>query len=175
MSTILADRLKLEFFARGLRTSPRLIDWTRVECSIPSGAEATFAAFGVGGEFVDRRKRDVFNGLNYKLGNPFASHNLEVLGCIKVDEKHLQLAAVSAVDEPRSVQDGDAMLVGHPAARLDQSAVSDGDGNGGTRWNERTTATGGQRRRLTGTKVDPRVAGTRICRQREIGVELDDR
>jgi len=49
-------------------------------CSIPSGAEATFAPFGVGGKFVDRRERDVFNSLNHKLGNPFAAHNLEVLG-----------------------------------------------------------------------------------------------
>ena len=80
---------------------------------------------------------------------------------IEVDQQHLQLVAVAAVDEPRRVEAGDPVAQGQPAARLHEPGVALGQGEGDAGGHQRPPAAGRQRGVLAGQQVEAGVARPR--------------
>ena len=113
--------------------------------------------------------------LHDELGDAFTAGDLERLGRIVVDQAHLQLTAVAGVDQPRGVQDGDPVLERKTAPRLDQACVAlrkrDRDAGG----DEGPTAGGSKGDVLSGDQVDTGVTRSGVGRERQVGIEAEDR
>ena len=113
--------------------------------------------------------------LHDELGDAFTAGDLERLGRIVVDQAHLQLSAVAGVDQPRGVQDGDPVLERKTAPRLNQACVAlrkrDRDAGG----DEGTTAGGSKGDVLSGDQVDTGVTRSGVGRERQVGIEAEDR
>ena len=112
--------------------------------------------------------------LHDELGDAFTAGDLERLGRIVVDQAHLQLTAVTGVDQPRGVQDGDPVLERKTAPRLDQACVAlrkrDRDAGG----DEGPTAGGSKGDVLSGDQVDTGVPRSCVRRERQVGIEAED-
>ena len=113
--------------------------------------------------------------LHDELGDAFTAGDLERLGRIVVDQAHLQLTAVAGVDQPRGVQDGDPVLERKTASRLDQAGVAlrkrDRDAGG----DEGPTTGGGKGDVLSGDQIDTGVTRSGVGRERQVGIEAEDR
>ena len=113
--------------------------------------------------------------LHDELGDAFTAGDLERLGRIMVDQAHLQLTAVAGVDQPRGVQDGDPVLERKTAPRLDQACVAlrkrDRDAGG----DEGPTTGGGKGDVLSGDQIDTGVTRSGVGRERQVGIEAEDR
>ena len=113
--------------------------------------------------------------LHDELGDAFTAGDLERLGRIMVDQAHLQLTAVAGVDQPRGVQDGDPVLERKTAPRLDQACVAlrkrDRDAGG----DEGPTAGGSKGDVLSGDQIDTGVTRSGVGRERQVGIEAEDR
>jgi len=117
----------------------------------------------------------VLDRLHDELGDAFTAGDLERLGRIMVDQAHLQLTAVAGVDQPRGVQDGDPVLERKTAPRLDQACVAlrkrDRDAGG----DEGPTAGGSKGDVLSGDQIDTGVTRSGVGRERQVGIEAEDR
>jgi len=117
----------------------------------------------------------VLDRLHDELGDAFTAGDLERLGRIVVDQAHLQLTAVAGVDQPRGVQDGDPVLERKTAPRLDQACVAlrkrDRDAGG----DEGPTTGGSKGDVLSGDQIDTGVTRSGVGRERQVGIEAEDR
>lgn len=113
--------------------------------------------------------------LHHELGDPLPPTHLEVLGRIGVHQQHLELSAVSAVDEPGGVQTGHAMLQRQTAARLDEAGMSFGDGHGEPGGDQRPTTAGGEHGVMGRREIEAGVTDTRIGGQGQFRVEAHHR
>ena len=113
--------------------------------------------------------------LHDELGNALTTGDLERFGWVVVDQAHLQLTPVTGVDQARGVQDGDPVLERKTAPRLDQACVAlrkrDRDAGG----DEGTTAGGSKGDVLSGDQVDTGVTRPGVGRERQVGIEAEDR
>ena len=113
--------------------------------------------------------------LHDELGDAFTAGDLERFGRIVVDQAHLQLTAVAGVDQARGVQDGDPVLERKTAPRLDQAGVAlrkrDRDAGG----DEGPTTGGGKGDVLSGDQIDTGVTRSGVGRERQVGIEAEDR
>ena len=83
-----------------------------------------------------------------RCGRPGCTSN--GLGGVGVDQEHLELVAVAAVDQPGRVEAGDAVLEGQAAAGLDEPGVPGGEGDGDAGRDEGPAAAGAERPRPRG-------------------------
>ena len=113
--------------------------------------------------------------LHDELGNALTTGDLERFGRVVVDQANLQLTPVTGVDQARGVQDGDPVLERKTAARLDQAGVAlrkrDRDAGG----DEGPTTGGGKGDVLSGDQIDTGVTRSGVGRERQVGIEAEDR
>ena len=112
--------------------------------------------------------------MHHQLSDSFAAADLESLVRVVIDQAHLELTAVARVDEAGGVEAGDTVLEGEPATGLDETGVSLGKSDGDTRGNQGPATSSGKLDVLTGDEVDPCIAGARVARKREVGIEAEN-
>ena len=100
----------------------------------------------------------------------------KALGRVGVDEQHLELVAVAAVDEPRRVEAGDAVPQRQAAAGLHEPGVALGDGDRDARSGTRARPPAGASvTRLAGhAGRGRRRPGLAYAGSGQVGVEADD-
>ena len=156
----------------------RRLDRVRVSETSPerriSGRVAEAAAAVEAVELVDLDPLDLLDALDDQLGDAVAAADLVVGGRVGVEQHALQLAAVGGVDDPRRVDERDAVAQREPAARHDEPGVAGRDGEGDARRHDRPPAAGLDDCALPGVEVEPGVAGMGVGRQRKVGIEADD-
>src|SRR5690606_35266346 len=75
-------------------------------------------------ETVDHDEVGLLHLLDHELGDAVATLTAERFAGVQVDEEHLQLVAVAAVDQPGSVEAGHAVAERETAARLPEARRS---------------------------------------------------
>ena len=113
--------------------------------------------------------------LDDELGDPLAADHLKRLGRIMVDETDLEFAPVARIDQARGVQAGHAVLGRQTAPRLHKPGVSLGERNGDAGGDDGASTRWGEGDVLSSEEIDPCIAEPRIRRQREIGIEAENR
>src|SRR5581483_4729018 len=134
----------------------------------PSGArrpEAADAALG-GRQVVDLHELDLRQRHDDELGDPHPGLDDERLAAIRVQERDAQLAAVARVDEPRRVDDRDAVLARQAGARLDEAGVP---------LRNRHCEAGADERALSGRQLDPFACGEVEARVAGVGTPGNER
>jgi hypothetical protein len=132
--------------------------------------EATHPALGVW-QFPNHLQVAVHDGLDHELGDPFASFDDDLGGRVGVDEQHLQLPAVSGVNEAGGVEARDTVSGRQPAAGLHKSGVPIGDRHSDSGRHQHPAAAGREHHRLPGPQVQAGIAVTRIRRQLKPGIQ----
>src|SRR5690606_34430263 len=138
------------------------------------GAEAPCVAGG-GRQLVHHDELGLLHPLDHQLGDSITSFDGEVLGRVEVDQQDLELVSVTAVDEARGVEAGDAVLESQAAAGLYEPGSAPRQGEGDAGWYQRSAATGREGDRLTGHQVGPGIAHVGVGGQAEVRVEATDR
>lgn len=126
-------------------------------------------------EVLDHLEHGVVDPLDHQLSDPLPTRHLERLGGVGVDEQHLQLPPVAAVDESGGVEAGHAVVEGETAARLDEAGVALGDGHRQPGRHQGATTAGCEDGTLAGQQVQAGITRAGVGREREIGVQTDDR
>jgi capsular polysaccharide biosynthesis protein len=137
-------------------------------------AETAFAAVRLV-ELVDHVEHDVLDALDHELSDALTAADFGVDRRVGVDQEHLELAAIAAVDEARCVQTGETSSQRQATARLDESGVADRDGHRHAARHEHPAARRRDDHRLAGHQVETRVTWSGIGGQGKIGVESDYR
>lgn len=133
------------------------------------GTKATGSANGIG-ELVYSHEPRVLNALNHHLCNSIAALEVNGIFLVGVQERDCDFAAVTRVHSARSVDHREAMLGGQSGAGMDQGHKSVGERYGDTGWNKFPFA-GGKVHILAGTEIGTRIAGVRVGRGFQPGVE----
>jgi oligoribonuclease len=133
-------------------------------------SEATQAPGG-GRQVGGGAERHLFDPLHHQLGNPVATVDLEVDRRVGVDDDHRDLVAKAGVDETRTVDQGDPMAPGQPAARLHETGVALRDGDTHAGWHQRPAASGRHDRPDPGHQVGPGVAGSSVTGHAHVVVD----
>ncbi len=97
--------------------------------------------------------------------------NLIILARIEIDERHLDLAAVSAVDEAGGIGTGDAVSSGQAATRKNESTETVGHGNGDAGAHERAATTGGEKDILHRDQVAPGITQMGVFGENRVGMK----
>jgi hypothetical protein len=135
-------------------------------------AETSPAIFAI--ERLDFRELDRVDRLDHELRDPIAAVHLVRGHGIQVDEQHLELVAVSGVDETGTVQQRHTGTQRQPRSGQHETRVADGDRDGDTGGHERPSTARGKHGVLTSEQIEPGIAGTRVRRQRQVGIEPED-
>ena len=94
---------------------------------------------------------------------------------VGVEQDQLDLAAVGRVDQARGVGHRQAMVQGVATTRQDEAGIAERDGDRDARRHQQPAAAGRHDAVLPGSQIEPGVAGVGVRRQRQVGVEADDR
>ena len=132
------------------------------------------AAAVVAVEFVDLPPLDLLNPLDDQLGDPVASIELEWLGRVGVDQHHLDLASVGAVNETRGVHHADAVTQRESRSRQHEPGVTEWQGDGDAGRHERSTTARLEAPAFASVQVESGVTVVGIGREGEISIESDD-
>lgn len=116
---------------------------------------------------------DQLDPLHQQLGDPVAAVHHDRIDRVEVDQRHLDLAAISRVDRPRTVHDRKSNARGQSRTRVDQADHPVRNRDRDARSHQGTSA----RVELDvfcAVKIDPGVALVGAAGQRQFGVEADD-
>ncbi len=115
------------------------------------------------------------NRHHHELGDPVPAFHLVVGDRVGVDQEDRELTAVPRVDEPRGVEAGDPVVEGETAARQDEAAIADGQGDDDPGRNEGPATPGAQTGVFAGIEIGPGVARVGVVGHGQPGVQLMNR
>ena len=110
-----------------------------------------------------------------ELSDAFPALHCVLVGGVGVDQQHFDLASVTGIDQPGSVQTGNAVLQREAAAGKHQTCVSVGQSNRGAGRDERSAAAGGEHGTDPRREVDAGVAGPGVGGDTQFGIQTNDR
>lgn len=142
----------MQFSVERLETAPVLASPSAV-------AEASAAIFSI--EFADFVPHHVHHRLDDELRNAVTALHSICISLIGVQQNHLDLAPIRAVDETRAVDDGDPMFERESAAWQDESRMSDGESKCNPRGNKSPTSGCGNNGIFTCKEIEASIA--RMC------------
>src|SRR5438309_7157935 len=147
----------------------------RRERSSPAGvAEPSVAPGGVR-QLVDDGESGLLDGHDHQLGHPVAAADDVVGGRVGVDQGDPELAPIAGVHQSGRVDHSDPVADGQPAAGQDEAGVTVGNGHGHARPDDGPPPACGEDDVVPGDKVGASIAGPGVHRQRQRGVEADER
>src|SRR5207244_1960350 len=108
-------------------------------------------------ELVDGDELGLLDTLDHELRDAVADAHVVVRRWVGVDEHNHQLAAIAAVDEPRRVEAGNAVVGGEAAAGQHEAGVTIGNGDADAGTDARPSPAGLERDGLRCGEVGPGV------------------
>ena len=115
------------------------------------------------------------HGLHDQLSDAFPPNDLEGVGRVVVDQADLEFTSVARIDQPRRVETGDAVLGGETAPGLHEPGVPLGQRDRDSGRDHRPAATRGEGDILASEQVDAGITRAGIGREREVGIEAENR
>ena len=110
-----------------------------------------------------------------ELSDAFPALHCVLVGGVGVDQQNFDLASVTGIDQPGSVQTGNAVLQREAAAGQHQTCVPVGQSNRGAGRDERSAAAGGEHGTDPRREIDAGVAGSCVGGDTQIGIQTHDR